>query len=111
MASPQEQAQVVAWFIEFKSATPVQRTSRTTYNRSPPSRPTIYEWQERFMTTGRALPNPKSCRPSRSFDDLKRIQETFRRSPCKSIRSSARHLQIPRQTVHEVVRNKLRLYA
>ncbi|GBM37566.1 hypothetical protein AVEN_227964-1 [Araneus ventricosus] len=92
MASPREQAQVVEWFIEFKSATQVQRKFRITYNRSPPSRPTIYEWQERFMTTGRALPKPKSCRPSSSFDDVQRIQETFRCSPCKSIRSSTQHL-------------------
>ncbi|GBL96485.1 hypothetical protein AVEN_229933-1 [Araneus ventricosus] len=110
MVSPQEQAQVVAWFNEFKSATQVQRKFRTTYNRSPPSRPTIYEWHERFMTTSIVLPKPKSCRPSRSFHDFKRIQETFRRSPRKSIRSAAQHLQIPRSTVHDVVHKKLRLY-
>ncbi|GBN56461.1 hypothetical protein AVEN_75979-1 [Araneus ventricosus] len=64
MASPQEQAQVVAWFIEFKSATQVQRKLRITYKGSPPSRPTIYEWHERFMTTSSVLPKPKSARPS-----------------------------------------------
>ncbi|GBL79822.1 hypothetical protein AVEN_28895-1 [Araneus ventricosus] len=87
MASPQEQVQVVAWFIEQ-----VHRKFRTTYNRSPPSRPIIYEWREGFMTTGSALPKPKSDRPSNIFGDVKRIQETFRRSPRKSIRSSAQHL-------------------
>ncbi|GBO25327.1 hypothetical protein AVEN_24255-1 [Araneus ventricosus] len=98
-------------FIEFKSATQVQHKFWTTYNRSPHSRPTIYEWHERFMTTGSVLPKPKSGRPSRSFDDVKRIQETFRRSPRKSIRSAAQHLQIPRSTVHVVVHKKIRLYA
>ncbi|GBN10094.1 hypothetical protein AVEN_145221-1 [Araneus ventricosus] len=51
MASPQEQGQVVAWFIEYKSGTQVRRKFRTTYSQSPPSRPTIYECHERFMTT------------------------------------------------------------
>ncbi|GBM24409.1 hypothetical protein AVEN_167636-1 [Araneus ventricosus] len=63
------------------------------------------------MTTGSVLPKPKSGCHSRSFDDVQRIQETFRRSPQKSIRIAARHLQIPRSTVHDVVHKKLRLYA
>ncbi|GBO26763.1 hypothetical protein AVEN_170709-1 [Araneus ventricosus] len=88
MASPQEQAQVVMWFIEFKSSTQVERKFRTTDNRSPPSRPTIYEWHERFMTTGSVLPKPKCGRPSRSFYDVKRIQETCRLNSRKSIRSA-----------------------
>ncbi|GBO42255.1 hypothetical protein AVEN_74608-1 [Araneus ventricosus] len=103
MASPQEQAQVVAWFIEFKSATQVQRKFRTTYNRIPPSRHTIYEWHERFMTKGIVLTGTKSGRPRRRFDDVKRIEETLRRSPRKLIRSAPRHLQIPRSTVNDVV--------
>ncbi|GBN36801.1 hypothetical protein AVEN_57939-1 [Araneus ventricosus] len=86
MASLQEQAQVLAWFIEFKSAAEIQRKFRTTCNRSPPSRPTIYEWHERFMTTDSLLPKPKSDRPNRSFSDVKRIQETFHRSSRKPIR-------------------------
>ncbi|GBL85885.1 hypothetical protein AVEN_183664-1 [Araneus ventricosus] len=53
MASPQEQSQVVVWFIEFKSATQTQRKFRTTYNRSPSSKPIIYKWQvycDRFVS-------------------------------------------------------------
>ncbi|GBM24609.1 hypothetical protein AVEN_157865-1 [Araneus ventricosus] len=107
MASPQELVQVVACFIEFKSVTHAQRKFRTTYDRSQLSRPTIYEWYERFIKIGSVLPKPKSCRPSRSFDDVKRIQETFRRSPRKSIRSAAQ--QIPRSTVHDCSAYKIRV--
>ncbi|GBM06245.1 hypothetical protein AVEN_269641-1 [Araneus ventricosus] len=39
MAAPQEQAQLVAWFIEFKFAIQVERKFRTTCNRSPPQDP------------------------------------------------------------------------
>ncbi|GBO41884.1 hypothetical protein AVEN_153451-1 [Araneus ventricosus] len=109
MASPQEQAQVVAWIIEFKSATRVQRKFRTAYIQSSSTRLTIYEWHERFMTAGSVLPKPKSGCPRRSFDDFKGIQEYFRRSPRKSIRSAADHLQISRSTEHNVVHKKLRL--
>ncbi|GBM32665.1 hypothetical protein AVEN_89657-1 [Araneus ventricosus] len=108
MASPQEEAQVVAWFIEFKSETQVHSKFRNTYNRSQPSRPIIYEWHERFMTAGSVLRKPKSARHSRSFDDVKRIQESFRRSPRKSIRSTAQHLRRPRSTVHDVVHKEFK---
>ncbi|GBM64865.1 hypothetical protein AVEN_157115-1 [Araneus ventricosus] len=89
----------------------MQSKFRTANNRSPTSRPTIYEWPERFITTGSILPKPKSGRPSRRLYDVKRIQDTFHCSPRKSIRSAAQHLQIPRSTVIDVVHKKLRLYA
>ncbi|GBM65110.1 NF-X1-type zinc finger protein NFXL1 [Araneus ventricosus] len=55
----------------------VQHKFWTTYIWSPTSRPTIYGWHERFMTTGSVL--AKAGHPSRSFDDVKLIQETFHR--------------------------------
>ncbi|GFT86646.1 hypothetical protein NPIL_642291 [Nephila pilipes] len=48
MASPQKQAEVLALFTEFKSAT---------------------------QTTSSVLPQSKSVHPNRKFDDVKRIQE------------------------------------
>lgn len=101
------QAQVVAWFIEFKSATQVQRKFRTTYNRRPPSRPTIYEGQEKFMTTGSLLTKSQSGRLSRSVDNVKRIEETFRHSHRISIRSAAQHSQISTSNVHNAVQKKI----
>ncbi|GBO05192.1 hypothetical protein AVEN_254499-1 [Araneus ventricosus] len=88
MASPQEQVQ---YQIEICNT---GVTYISDYLQSS-SRPTIYEWHERFMTTGRILPKPKFGCPSRSFDDIKRIQETFCRSPRKLICSTAQHLQMP----------------
>ncbi|GBL95911.1 hypothetical protein AVEN_227144-1 [Araneus ventricosus] len=63
------------------------------------------------MTTGSVLPKPKPGRPSRSFYDVKGIQETFRRRPRKSSHSAAQHLQIPRSTLHDIEDKILRLYA
>ncbi|GBL97025.1 hypothetical protein AVEN_254079-1 [Araneus ventricosus] len=55
MWTPQEKAQCVAWFIETKSDTKVQRNFRNQYGREPPSRPTIPAWYMSFMETGSVL--------------------------------------------------------
>jgi hypothetical protein len=52
MANVREKAQCVAWFIETKSDIQVQRNSRTTFNKDPPSRPSIRRWHKKFMETG-----------------------------------------------------------
>ena len=54
MATPQEKAQCVSWFIETKSdlQTHCQRNFRTKYGRDPPSRPSIRAWQKKFAETG-----------------------------------------------------------
>ncbi|GBL89417.1 hypothetical protein AVEN_225925-1 [Araneus ventricosus] len=64
-----------------------------------------------LWTSCSLLPKPKSGSPSRSFDDVKRIQEAFRRSPRKSILSAAQHFQIPRSIVYDVVHKKTRHFA
>lgn len=106
--SPQEKVRVVVLFIEFKSATQVQLKFQ-----SPPSRPTIYEWHEKFMMTGSVLPKPKSGCSSGSFDEVKTNVRHFFFfcNPRKSIHSVVYHLQIPRSTVHDVVHKKLQLHA
>ncbi|GBL91613.1 hypothetical protein AVEN_23664-1 [Araneus ventricosus] len=103
MASPQEQAQVIVWFIEFKSATQVQRKFWTTYN-------TVHLQDPQFMNGMKDLrrqvaycQNQNLAALAEASMTLKRIQETFRRSPRKSNRSAAQHLQIPRSTVHDIV--------
>uniref|UniRef100_UPI0035902ADC thioredoxin domain-containing protein 17 isoform X2 n=1 Tax=Myxine glutinosa TaxID=7769 RepID=UPI0035902ADC len=110
MASPQEKAQCVAWFIETKSATQVQRSFRTTYGRQPPSRKTIREWHKKFMETGSILQRKGGGRPSTSCEDVEHIRESFEHNPHKSIRTAARELQLPRSTVHKVLHTRLRLY-
>ena len=51
MATPQEKAQCVSWFIETKSdlQTHCQRNFRTKYGRDPPS---IRAWDKKFIETG-----------------------------------------------------------
>jgi hypothetical protein len=49
MANVREQAQCVVWFIETKSEIQFQRNFRTTFNKDPPSRPSIRRWHKHFM--------------------------------------------------------------
>ncbi|GFX50003.1 hypothetical protein TNCV_2374921 [Trichonephila clavipes] len=55
MVSPQGQAQIVAWFIEFKSAKHMQSEFRITNKRDQPLRFTICKDNERFIAIGSVL--------------------------------------------------------
>ena len=55
MATPQEKAHCVSWFIETKSDVQAQRKYRTKYGKDPPSGPSIHRWQKKFIKTGSVL--------------------------------------------------------
>jgi hypothetical protein len=42
--------------------------------------------------------------------DVERVRTTFHRSPRKSVRRAARELQLPRSTVHDVLRKRIHLF-
>ena len=70
MATPQEKAQCVEWFIETRSDTQVQRNFRTRYGRNPPSRTSIRELYKRFNETG-------SCQKQKVPVDQAQVQQTL----------------------------------
>ena len=49
MATPQEKAQGVFWFIETKSDDQTQRKYRIKYGRDPPCLSSNYRWHEKFI--------------------------------------------------------------
>ena len=53
----------------------------------------------------------RSGRLRKSKENLKRVRQAFQRSPMKSIRTTARKLELPRTTVHKFLHKNLRLYA
>lgn len=110
MASVQEKAQCVEWFIETRSDIQVQRRFRTRYRKPPPSRPSIRKWYNNLMQTGGVDVKHHTGRPRTSEEDTERIRLSFQRSPQKSVRTASRELQIPRSTVHRVLRKRLSLY-
>ena len=111
MATSQEKAQCVSWFIETKLDTQTQRNYRTKYGRDPLSRPSIRAWHKKFMETGTVLDKGRSGRPRTSEENIDRVRQAFSRSPTTSIRTAARQLDLPRSTVHKVQNKNLRLYA
>jgi len=90
MATPQEKAQCVSWFIETKSDVQTQRNYRIKYGRDPPSRPSIRALHKKFMETGTVLDKERSGRPRTSEENIDRVSQAFTRSPRKSIRTAAR---------------------
>lgn len=111
MATPQEKAQTVCWFIESNSVTQTQRNFRKHYKKYPPSRNSILEWKSKFLETGSVLSKKNPGRPCTRNEEVERVRESFLHSPRKSLRSAARELDMPVSTVHKVLRKKLRLYA
>ncbi|GFT94317.1 DUF4817 domain-containing protein [Nephila pilipes] len=93
MGTPQEKAQSVAWFIESKSDTRVQRKFRTKFKRVPSSRRSIREWHTNFLTTGSVLHKKEVGRPRTNDENVEWLREAFLHSSKKSIRSIARQLQ------------------
>ena len=70
MATPEEKAQCVLWFIETKSDLQTQRNFRTKYERDPPSRPSIRAWHKKFMATGTVFDKERSGRPKTSEGNI-----------------------------------------
>ena len=66
MATPQEKAQCVAWFIQIKSDMQTQQNYRNKYGKDRPSRPSIRAWHKKFMETGTVLDKGRSGRPRTS---------------------------------------------
>ena len=74
MATPQEKAQCVSWFIETKSDLQTQRNFRTKYGRDPSSRPSIRGWHEKFMETGTVFDKGRSGQPGTSEENIDRVR-------------------------------------
>jgi len=94
-------------FIKTESATAVQRAFRLRFNIQPPTRKSICRWNHEFEQIGCLCKGKSSGRPRISEDNVRRIQEIFERSPCKSTRRASSELGIPQPTVWRVLRRRL----
>jgi hypothetical protein len=110
MASAQEKARVVVWFSEFKSIVRVQREFRRVYQKAAPDAKRIKAWHK-FLETGSVLKGHGGGRQRVSDEKVENVRKAFIRSPRKSIHRASQELQMPRATVHKVLRKRLRLYA
>jgi len=87
--------------------TAVQRAFRLHFNIQPPTRKNICRWNHHFEQIGCLCKGKSSGRPRVSEENIRRIQESFERSPRKSTRGTSRELGIPQPTVWPVLRRRL----
>ena len=101
MATPQEKAQCVSWFIETKSDLQTQQNFKTKYGKDPPSRSSIRAWHKKFMETGTVFDKGRSGRPRISEENIDQVKKASDRSPRQSIRTAAKQVELPRSTVRK----------
>ena len=97
----------VRQFIKTESTTVVQRAFRLRFNIQPPTRKSICLWNHQFEQICCLCKGKRSGRPRVSEENVRRIQESFERSPRKSTRRASRELGIPQPTVWRVLRRRL----
>jgi len=94
-------------FIKTQSPTAVHRAFRLHFNIQPPTRKSICRWNHQFELIGCLCKGKSSGRQRVSEENVRRIQESFERSPRKSTRRASRELGIPQLTVLRVLRRRL----
>ena len=107
--NPVEKAYCVLEFARTQSATVVQRHFRTRYNKTPPTRQSIYDWYRIFETTGCLCKGKSSGRPRVSEENVERVRAAYIRSPQKSTSRASMELEIPQQTVCKILRKRLHM--
>ena len=107
MATMQHKIFCVREFIKTESATAVQRAFCLHFNIQPPTRKSICRWNHQFEQTGCLCKGKSSGRPRVSEENVRRIEDSFERSPRKSTGRASRELGIPQPTVWHVLRRRL----
>jgi len=107
MATMQNKIFCVREFIKTESATAVQRAFRLHFNIQPPTRKSICRWNHQFEQISCLCKGKSSGRPHVSEEKVRRIEESFERSPHNSTLRASRELGIPQPTVWRVLRRRL----
>ena len=106
MATRQHKNLCVREFIKTESPTAVQRAFRLRFNIQPQTRNIICRWNHQFEQIGCLCKDKSSGRPLVSEENVRRIEESFERSPLKSTRRASIELRIPQPTVWRVLRRR-----
>ena len=107
MTTMQHSILCVREFIKTESPTAVQRAFHLRFNIQPPTRKSICSWSHQFEQIGCLCKGKSSGRPRVSEENVRRMQESFERSPRKSTRRASRELGIPQPSVWRVLRRRL----
>lgn len=110
MATSQQKARCVMWFYETKSPKVVQRRFLTHFGRPTPDVKTIKKWYDKFNESGSVGDRPRPGRPKVNDNIIEEVRQAYERSPCKSVRKASSELDIPKSTMHKILRKRLFLY-
>lgn len=77
-----------------------------------PSVPLIRKWVKKFEETGSTMDKRKSGRPrsSRSDENVEMVNQSIRDNPDLSVRKRAHALNVPRSSLHRILRKDLKLH-
>jgi len=107
MATMQNKIFCIHEFIKTESATAVQCAFHLRFNIQPRMRKRICCWNHQFEQINCLCKGKSSSQPRVSEENVRRIQESFERSSCKSIHRASRELGILQPTVWRVLRRRL----
>lgn len=107
MVNMQHKVFCVSEFIKSESPVTVQRAFRLKFGIEPPTRKSITRWSRQFQETGSLCKGKSSGRPRVTEENVRRIEESFLRSPSKSTNRASAELGIPQTTVWRVLRKRL----
>ena len=105
---------ICTWYIETKSPKVIAKRYRVKYHEEPPTKKTIYRIYSNFIKSG-SVENQNSKhngrpRTGRSEEHIDTLKDVIQDNPKKSIRRVSSELNIPRSTVHRILKLDLDLY-
>jgi len=109
MSSNQHKIFFCVEFIKTESPTAVQGAFRLRFNIRPRTRKSFCRCNHKFEQIVCLCKGKSYGQPRVSEENVRRIQESFERSPHKSTRRASRELGIPQPTVWCVLRSRLLL--
>ena len=86
----------------------VQRDFRARFRKDATCRNNINRWYRQFVETGCLCKGKSHGRPCVSDDNVERVHEAFLRSPHKSVARASREMDMPKMTVWNMLRKRLR---
>ena len=107
MATMQHKFFCVREFIKTELATAAQRAFRLRFNLQPPMRKSICRWNHQFEQISCLCKGKSTGRPRVSEENVRRIKESFERSPRKSTRRASTELGITQPTVWRGLKRRL----
>ena len=105
MATPQEKAQSVSWFIETKLDVQTHESTEASIER-PTIMFFILSMAQELYGARAVLDAVRSGQPGISGENIECVRQAFSRFPMKSIYSAARELPLPPATVHKVLHTR-----